>query len=296
MKCLVTGSSGFIGTHLVKTLLRKKYEVEGIDKHSSLFHNENTHFMDISDVTNVSKLKKIIHDFDFVFHLAGLLGTNELIDNSYLATMVNIGGTINILEACKQTRTKIIFISKPNCWLNAYSITKQASEEFIKMYRQEYGLQAVILKWFNVYGLYQPLLDECGYKKLIPHVIVNTLKNKEIEIYGTGTQLIDLIHTTDAINAMFAIINNWDKCEGSTFEAGHHVISVNDTVNMIYDLIGNKPKIIYLPMRKGEPENSKIMADTTLLTQKTGWEQRTPLKDGLNTTIDWYNESYNSNL
>lgn len=292
MKCLVTGSSGFIGAHLVEALLKRKYEVEGLDKFPFSTDGMPVHQVDITDA---GRVKEIITGFDFVFHLAGMLGTHELVDHAYKATMVNVGGTINVLESCKQSGAKMIFASKPNPWLNTYTITKIAAERFIYMYRKEYGVQAAVLKCFNVYGPGQPLMETCGYKKLIPHAIVNAIKGDDVDIYGSGKQTIDLIHTIDAVSAMLGIMDNWDKCEGHTFEAGHHIISVNDTIERISNLVEKEIRMKYLPMRKGETENSEIAADTILLKQKTGWEPKMSLEAGLKSTIDWYREHNESN-
>jgi len=81
---------------------------------------------------------------DTVFHLAGMLGTHELVVNSMKAVSVNIIGTLNILESAKEVGTKVLFMSKPNCWLNTYTITKVASESFCEMYGKEFGVKYVI--------------------------------------------------------------------------------------------------------------------------------------------------------
>ena len=289
MKCLVTGSSGFIGSHLVKALIKAGHKVEGLDSKKPKFHGITTRLIDI---TNTNKIIEATNGFDFVFHLAGLLGTHELVDNAYQATLINIGGTVNVLEACKKSKSKLILASKPNCWLNAYSITKIGAENFVKMYRKEHGVKAAIVKWFNVYGPYQPLLQESGYRKFIPHALVDALRGDEIKIYGSGHQTMDLVHTDDTINAVLAVMNNWDNCEGKVFEAGHHKISVNEVTEMLLKLTNNKSKITHLPMRKGEPEDSEIAADTSLLRQTTNWVQDVSLEDGLRSTLDWYKKYY----
>ncbi len=289
MRCLVTGSSGFIGSHLVEALLQRGYIVEGIDVVPSRFPGTRTH---IVDVANVDKIKRLAVGADFIFHLAGMLGTEELQDNAYRAAMINIGGTINVLEACRHSGARMILASKPNVWLNTYTITKIASERFLYMYRKEYGVSAAILKWFNVYGPHQQLFCDVGYKNFVPHAIVNAIRKQPIEIYGNGKQLIDLIHTSDTVNAMLAIVDNWDKCDGECYEAGHHVVYVNDVVDMLSDIVGRKLDITHMPMRSGEPELSKVEADTDCLHRDTGWEPVTSLRSGLQRTLEWYRDHY----
>jgi len=285
MRYLVTGSSGFIGSHLVEALQKEGHEVKGIDIKSPVFHDAPTELVDIADS---KKVMDTITDVDFVFHLAGLLGTHELVNNSYQATVLNIGGTVNVLEACKKIGAKMILASKPNCWLNTYTITKVAAENFVKMYRREYGVKAAILKWFNVYGPRQPLMEEIGYKKFIPHAIVDSLNGRPIEIYGNGGQTIDLIHTDDTVTALLAIANNWDECEGRTFEAGCNKISVNDVAEMLLGFTGSSAGVKRFPMRRGETEDTKIASDITALKKFTGWAPKITLEDGLKDTINWY--------
>lgn len=293
MRCLVTGSSGFIGSHLVKALLERGHEVEGLDKKPSTFHDVHTHTV---DVTNAEDVEKVVVDFDFVFHLAGLLGTHELMENPYQAVAVNVGGTINVLEACKRSNLKVIFASKPNYWLNTYSITKKTGEEFVQMYREGYGVQTVVLKWFNVYGSCQPLLGECGYRKLIPYALVCASNGSQVEIYGSGNQTMDLIHVVDAVNAACAIVDNWGACEGLVFEAGHYVISVNAVIDKLRTITGADLKSMHVPMRRGEPIDSKIIADVALLAKMTDWKPVISLEKGLKDAFEWYKQHYGERI
>lgn len=288
MKCLVTGSSGFIGSHLVEALLQRGYEVEGIDTAPSRF-KIHLHLVDITDPEIITET---INGFDYVFHLAGLLGTDELQSDAFRATMVNIGGTVNVLEACRQNGIRMILASKPNPWLNTYSITKIAAESFVEMYRLEHGLEAVVLRWFNVYGPYQPLMEKSGYKKLIPHAIMNILHGDPVEIYGDGKQMIDLIHTSDVVSAMLSVIDNWTRYEGGRFEIGHNVVSVNTAIDIISDIAGCLVTMKHLPMRKGEPLNSAVSANTHFFCRVMGWTQKMSLREGMTSTIKWYRDHY----
>lgn len=191
---LITGGNGFIGSHL-----RAFFNADTYDITNGL------------DVLDYDKLEKAIKGQEIVLHLAGMLGTHELVDNVRKAAEVNILGTINVLEACAKHKVKVLIASKPNVWLNPYSITKKCVEDFVEMYRREHGLEAVITKWFNVYGPGQPLNEEIDYKKAVPTWIVDNAKGKPIVIYGDGKQTMDLVHTEDICSSVAAILNNWDK-------------------------------------------------------------------------------------
>ena len=274
MKVLVTGSDGFLGSSLVRKL--KNHKVKGFDIRSG------------QDITDLKQVKRAVKGKDFVFHLAGLLGTHELVEDSIIAAKVNIIGTLNVLEACKQYKAKLIFASKPNVWVNTYSITKEAAEKFIEMYREEFGVEAVILKWFNVYGPGQRLFEEVGYRKAIPTWIVNGLKGKPIEIYGSGKQTMDLIHVDDATEAAVAVMRKFK--DGKVYEAGHDEIEANTIAEIIQEKTGGR--IVHLPMRQGELPATKLKADMFSLVRDTGWKPKINLKDGLEQTIKWYEEKY----
>lgn len=280
MKILVTGSAGFIGTHLVQELKNRGHEVEEFDLEQG------------KDITERHSVSLAVKGKDFVFHLAGLLGTHELVDNTAEAVKVNILGTVNILDACKRHKVKLIEISKPNVWLNTYSITKECSEKFTEMYRKEHGLEAAVVKWFNVYGTGQKIMEEVGYKKAFPTWIVNGIKGEDIEIYGNGKQTVDLVHTKDTIDATICVMDKFSKCEGETFEVGAEEIELNDVAKMIQRETGGKSKIVHIPMRKGETDNTRIRADLSKIRDLTGWKPKMTLEKSIKDIIKWYKTHY----
>lgn len=286
---LVTGGSGFIGSHLIDKLKSRSNVVNYDIKFSKYL--ENTVYGDIQDLTQLKHYVKL-YNIDTIFNLAGMLGTHELVDNAIEATKVNVIGTLNILEVCKEFGIRLVEISKPNCWVNTYTITKIAAESFVEMYRREFGVKAVVIKWFNVYGSRQPLFEEAGYTKFIPTAIVSALKGENITIYGNGLQTIDLIHTTDTVDATLSVVDNWDKCEGHTFEMGNVEISVIDCAKLINTFCGGKSIIEHIPMRKGETENTEIRANNRLLKEKTGYTMKIDLEEGFRDTISWYRKNY----
>lgn len=222
-----------------------------------------------------------------------MLGTHELVDCAIEATQINVIGTLNVLEACKAYGVKLVEISKPNCWVNTYTITKVAAESFTEMYRREHKVEAVTIKWFNVYGGRQPLMEEAGYKKMIPTAVVNALRGEDIEVYGNGEQTMDLVHTVDTVEATLAVMDNWDRCEGHTFEIGSgEETTVNKAVSDILRMTKSSSKIVHVPMRKGEVDNTKIKADLTQSRILAGWTPRISLEEGLMDTIRWYKNRY----
>ena len=177
MKCLVTGGAGFIGSHLVDLLIANNYEVIVIDNESAKENNQffwnnraENYTYDICDYDLIEPLFKKV---DFVFHLAAESRIQNAIENPERTIKINLYGTINVLEASKKYKIKKIIYSSTSAYyglknkpphvetmsrdcLNPYSVTKVAGEDMIKMYNKLYGLNAVIFRYFNVYGKRQP--------------------------------------------------------------------------------------------------------------------------------------------
>lgn len=293
MQTVVTGGSGFVGSFLVDRLIELGHDVVLFDrKESQYVDSEKIKFIK-GDITSKEDVGEALLGADVVFHLAGLLGTNELIDYAYEATIVNIGGSLRVMEACIEYDVKLINISKPNCWLNPYTITKNATEKYIEMFRKEKGLQASTVKWFNVYGGRQPLLEEIGYRKAVPTWILNALNNHEIQIYGDGEQTMDLIYVDDSVNAVLAILNSWESCEGKVFEVGSGVeISANNLAYRLKEICNSESDIRHVAMRPGETSHTRIKADLTNIKGLTSWRPTTDLTTGLQYTVDWYRDRY----
>ena len=282
MKILVTGGTGFIGSHLIHELRKKKHEVYAltIDKHS------NQKNIILADITDRKAILKIIPEFDMVYHLAGLLGTSELINKAYEASRVNILGTLNILDAAVLHKTKILYVTKPNCWLNTYSITKFAGESFAKMYYEQLGVPTVSVRWFNVYGPNQSF--HC--QKAVPFFIRWALQNKPIDIWGDGEQTVDLIHAVDAVKATI-MVGNCKDLEGSTIDIGSgRETTVNDLAKMILKKINSSSRIQHLTMRPGESPNTRLKADIKIISS-LGFRPAIKLEDGISDTVDWYKKS-----
>jgi UDP-glucose 4-epimerase len=112
-----------------------------------------------------------------------------------MAPAGNINGTVNVLHACVRHGVQTVFYpTKPNEWLNTYSITKKAGEEFAQLYAQTRGLDVRVLRWLNAYGPRQKLYP---IRKAVPVMILQALHDLDVEVWGTGDQPVDLIHTED---------------------------------------------------------------------------------------------------
>lgn len=279
---LVTGGSGFIGKHLLNELLKRNYSVSDLDLDAkNISKNIKVFIGDIQDRNLVAKAMKNI---DLVYHLAGLLGTEELNTQAIDAVKTNVIGTLNVLEEAKINKSKVLLVSKPNVWINTYSITKDTSEKFCMMFRKEFGLKAVIVKLFSVYG---PGQKHYGVQKAVPEFIVRALKNQPLPIFGSGKQMADFIYTSDTVNATILAAEAEDM-EGKTIEIGSGKgTRVIDLANTIIQETKSKSKLQFLPMRGGEDPETQVVANTTLL-RKLKFKPQVNFTEGIKKTITFY--------
>ncbi len=284
-KILITGGSGFIGRHLTQLLQEKRYSVFWLDK--SVKHTLPRVKVFQGDIRNETIVNKAMKGMDYVYHLAGLLGTEELLFNTIEAAEVNIIGSLTIMEAAVKNNTKLLLVSKPNPWLNTYSITKETSEKFCLMYQKEFGLKAVIVKWFSVYG---PGQKHYGVQKAVPTFIVRALKGESLPVFDRGRQTADFIYTSDAVRATIQVAES-KKAEGKIVEIGTgKETRIIDLAKMILRMTGSTSKIEYLPMRKGEDRGARVVADIKLLNKLTNFTPKVGLEEGMAQTIAYYKD------
>lgn len=269
----MTGAAGFVGSHLVEALTNHGYRVATFDIKNG------------QDILNRRQVERSVRGAGVVFNLAGILGTHELIEaDTIKAVEINVIGALNVLEAARQFGTDVVEICKPNLWLNTYSITKQAAEDFTVMYRREHGLKTWAVRWYNIFG---PRQHYGKPQKLAPTSIVKALRNEPIPVFDDGTQTADHIYAQDAAEATIAIYQ-CPKVMGIPVEVGHHHMTINQFVKTVIKLTGSNSKIKYVPMRKGETKHSIVKADTRLLRRVVGFKPRYSFEQGLKETIAYY--------
>ena len=280
---LITGGSGFIGRHMTTLLLEKGYSVALLDRSDKNILPGVKVFK--GDVCDKNIVAKAMNGMDYVYHLAGLLGTEELLFNSIEATQVNVIGSLTIMEEAAKNKTKLLLVSKPNPWLNTYSITKETSEKFCMMYRKEFGLKAAIVKWFSVYG---PGQKHYGVQKAVPTFIVNALEGKSLPVFDDGRQTADFIFTSDAVKATIMVAES-KEAEGQIVEIGTgEETKIIDLAKMIIRMTNSKSKIKNLSMRKGEDVGAHVVADIRLLKRFTQFKPEVDLETGMAETIEYY--------
>ena len=240
-----------------------------------------------ADIRDPGRVREATSGQDIVFHLAAILGTAELVTQARDAVDINISGTVNVLDACRSEGAALLYVSKPNPWLNTYSITKQAAEQFCLMYRSEFQVPVTIVKPFNVYGPRESF-GPGRPQRLIPNTIMKALHNEPLTVFRSGEQINDYIHVDDVVR-LICDLSMSEKAINGTYEIG---TGAGQTVNAVCDLIkeltGSDSRIERLPMRSGESTSAALRADLSPLERVMPPCEFVTLRDGLAQTVEHY--------
>ena len=271
MISLVTGGAGFIGSNLVDYLIQQGHEVICVDNESAEC-NDKFYWNDkacniIGDITDFNFIKNCFKEVDYVFHLAAESRLQPAIKNPIEAVYKNCVGTTTILQCAREAGVKRFVYSstssgygfnpspnvetQPDDCLNPYSASKVAAEKFCKMYSDLYGLETVVLRYFNVFGERSPRRGQ--YAPVIGIFDRQRLSGEALTIVGDGTQRRDFIYVGDVAKAnLIAAESKLDKKYfGQVFNIGS---GINYSVQEIADAISDNQT--YIPKREGEMETT----------------------------------------
>lgn len=300
MKVLVTGGAGFIGRATCYALRGGGHEPVILDRHRVPRPVEVL----LGDVRDATAVTEACAHADAVIHLAGVLGTQETIQNPRPAAEVNVLGGLNVLEACAQYGLPLVNIAVGN-WFehSTYSISKHVVERFAVMYERYRGLPVCSVRALNAYGPGQAVAQPYGpsrVRKVIPSFVSRALHGDPIEVYGDGSQVMDMIHVRDVAAVLVAALEDVAAhgSPGVTYEAGtgRHttVLDIAQAVQAeVERQAGKRPDITRLPMRPGETPGVVVAADVSTL-ERLGFKAGdfTPLEEGLAETVGWYREQF----
>ena len=296
MKIGVTGASGFIARHTIKELQSRGYEVVGFDRQ---VHRGEDMDLFVGDMLDDIDMTEFVAHVDGVIHLAGVLGTQETIDNPRPATMSNVLGGLNMLEAVAQYDVPAVYICVGNRGMySTYSLSKSLVEDFCHMFNMYRDTRVNMVRAVNAYGPGQSVAAPFGsskVRKITPSFVCRALTDMDIELYGGGTQVSDMVYVGDVATALVnaleeAMLGNvLDKPVEVGPKQQH---TVREVAELIRELANSKSKITSLPMRKGETPNAIVSADYESLKQiGMDVEELRPLAEGMQETIDWYRDN-----
>ena len=289
---LVTGAAGFIGSNLVDYLLEQGHQVVCIDNESAnndkFYWNKDTYNVS-GDITDYKTMKNAFTNVDYVFHLAAESRLQPAIENPIGAVEKNCVGTTVMLQCAREAGVKRFVYSstssaygnnpypnietQPDDCLNPYSASKAAGEKFCKMYTDLYGLETVVLRYFNVFGDRSPTRGQ--YAPVIGIFQRQKDAGQALTIVGDGSQRRDFVHVKDVARANhMAATLPVDGHLGEVFNVGSGTCY---TIQEIANAVSLNQT--YIPERKGEMDTT--FADITKIEKVIGWKPEIDVLDWL---------------
>ena len=291
MRALVTGGSGFIGSHLVDELIKQGYEVCVLDDRtadSERFHQNEKAVYVKQDISNYQRTRVFYSNTDVVFHLAAESRIGPAIENPIAAVQKNVQGTCTVLQCAREGGVKKVIYSstssgygnnpfpnietQPDDCLNPYSVTKVAGEKLCKMYTELFGLKTITFRYFNVYGDRAPRKGQ--YAPVIGIFYRQKAAGEALTIVGDGEQRRDFVHVSDVVRANIAAATTAvdDKSYGKIYNVGS---GKNYSVNEIAGWISDKQE--HIDPREGEVRVS--LAHIDRIKNTFGWEPQVDLEE-----------------
>ena len=304
---LLTGSAGFIASHLIEELLKDENNcIIGIDNFysgtkenlefiKSIDSKNNFQFIE-ADIRNFEEINKIIKDkqIEQIYHLAAIVSVQESIQNPLLSNEVNVKGTLNILESAKFNSVKrVVFSSSAAVYgdeptqpknessqtkpISPYGYEKLIGEQYMKLYSELYRVETVCLRYFNVYGERQSATSD--YSGVIS-IFEKKFKDNEIpNIYGDGEQYRDFIYVKDVVKANIKAMNT-SNVSGEAFCVGtSKKVSINNLVSVLNHKYSKSIKANYLQPRNGDIKES--ICDNKKIKQFLDFESFISFEDGI---------------
>lgn len=278
MKILVTGGAGFVGTNLIKRLLKEGHQVVSIDNYNTGLrdnHQKGAEYLEY-DIRNINSYDWIKPEF--VFHMAAIARIQPSFDRPQEYFEVNALGTMKLIDWCAKAQVPVVYAGSSSKhsgkFKNPYTFSKDIGEELVELYQIHYGLEATIARFYNVYGPHQ--LTEGGYTTLIGRWLNNLEKGQPCYVYGDGEQRRDFTHVDDIVDALVLIMEK--QAYGHQFELGR---GKNFSVNEVAKMFGIQPA--YSDAKPGEARetlNTDITASKIL-----GWNPQRELSDYLKQVI-----------
>jgi len=304
---LVTGGAGFIGSHLTERLLNEGHFVRVLDNFSSGKRENLSHLPHLNlqimegDIRSKQTCYKAVQGIDYILHQAALRSVPKSFEEPREYNEVNIGGTLNMLEAARDNSVKsFVFASSSSVYgdtdtfpekedapirpISPYALTKLTGEYYCRIFARFYGLRTFILRYFNVFGPRQSLDDT--YAVVVPKFITCIMEGRNPPIYGDGRQSRDFTFVDNVVDANILAAHSEDG-SGEVFNVAcgrdHSVLELMETISQILE---KKVGLEFRPPRLGDVR--RTLADISQIKNRMGYKVRVDFREGLERTIEWF--------
>jgi UDP-glucose 4-epimerase len=312
-RVLVTGGLGFIGSNLARQLVELGADVLLID---AMIEDYGGNFFNIagfadqvrvnlSDVRNESIMDVLVRDREIIFNLAGQVSHIDSMRDPYTDLEINCRAQLSMLEACRKFNptTKVVFAGTRQVYgkpdhlpvderhlvrpIDVNGVNKAAGEYYHLLYNNAFGVRACSLRLTNVYGPRQ--LIKHNRQGFIGWFIRMAIEDKEIQVFGDGSQMRDFVFVDDAADA-FLRAGACAACDGEVYNVGGlEPIAHRDLVTLLLDVAGTgSVKYVPWPPDKKQIDIGSFYSDSSKFGAATGWKPAVPLRQGLRQTIEFY--------
>lgn len=333
---LITGGAGFVGVNLADKLLTKGKKVlifdnlsrAGVEKNLTWIkakHTDNLQVM-VADIRDWAAVSRAVEKADQVYHFAAQVAVTTSLDNPFYDFEVNAQGTLNLLEAIRNSahQPPVIFAStnkvygdlddlgiimngtryypenaifrqhgiseKHNLDFHSpYGCTKGVADQYTLDYARTFGLKTVVFRMSCIYGPHQFGTEDQGW---VAHFLIQALKNKPITLYGDGKQVRDILFVEDLVKAYMLAMDNINQISGNAFNMGggtSNTISLLELCELIGEIAEKKPDVRFDNWR---PSDQKYyVSDFNKFKALTGWEPKVGVRDGVQQLYNWLQEN-----
>ena len=305
---LVTGGAGFIGSHVVDALVARGETVRVVDdlstgKRENLAEHEKVEFIE-DDLATPGVASRVVDGISHVMHIAAIPSVPRSVADPIRTHRANVDATLLLLLAARDAKvTRLVFASSSSIYGDAltlpkheempprprspYALQKLVGEEYTRLFHQLYGLDAVALRFFNVFG---PRQDPASaYSGVISLFTAALSEGRVPTIHGDGEQTRDFTYVSDVADGVLAACHAPDLGGLVLNLARGGRTSLNQLYQVLRELIGANIEPRHGPAREGDVRDSQ--ADITRARRLLGFESHVTLEEGLRRTVDWYRAS-----
>jgi UDP-glucose 4-epimerase len=310
MKYLVTGGAGFIGSHIVQTLLEQGTSVHVLDNFSTgkrenleelrqRFDGNRLEVLE-GDVRDASRVEEALRGVEVIFHEAAFVSVPQSMDEPQNCFDVNITGTSLLFDSARKAGVRRAVVASsaavygesealplvedtPLQPLSPYAVSKRVKEMYAELFTGSFGLEVVALRYFNVYGPRQR--PDSMYAAAVPIFARRLLDGKPVTIFGDGGQTRDLINVRDVVRANL-IASEHPDAAGKIFNVCTGIETrLLDLLDVMYQLLPNSPSHQFAPPRAGDIYRS--VGSPQKAAEVIGFQSQVSLVDGLKEVVDW---------